>query len=114
MLSAIWVALQMLLKKPLPAKAIILTDSYCALESIMNEDTSMALAPVVEQSCRAVADAGWTSHLPWISSHITISGNEFIYFLAASAHDNDNPSDCAGTLRWGPSAAPPHFVPAAS
>lgn len=31
-LNATWVALQMLLKQPLPKKAIILTDSQCALK----------------------------------------------------------------------------------
>lgn len=49
----IWVVLQMLLKQPLPKKAIIST-ARCALEVVTDEDTNMAPASAEEQSCRAV------------------------------------------------------------
>lgn len=41
-LSAIWVALEMLLRQPIPTKATFLTDLHCALESIADDEFSMA------------------------------------------------------------------------
>lgn len=38
--------------------SVVLTDSRCALESTMDDDSSMALAPVVDESCGGVEDAG--------------------------------------------------------
>lgn len=53
---------------------------------------SWTIGPVVEQWCRAIEDAGRTLPLQWIVYNPGISVNEFVVFLAASAHHHEDPS----------------------
>lgn len=91
-LVAIWGALESIKNITLPTKAVILTDSKCALQQLQRTDKRTPLLARVALEARTVEDLGWTLAMQWIPSHVGISGNERADTLAARAHDDQAPT----------------------
>lgn len=62
------------------------------ISSRMTQTWHCPYTHILKQAYHAVQDAGWTSHLHCIHSHVDVSMNEFVDSFAICAHSHDSPS----------------------